>query len=246
MPLAKSDLLEAEEPSLSSDEPGSPECVCCGSERSWPYISGTRRCVDCRHTFVTERGDPDDAGSVTTMPRALARRLMDKLSARHAAGSTLLEIGSAPGEFFRMATEYFAAAGCFATGQRSAAPDYLGQPPQPRARDIVCLWHALDLFPNPADIVRRVREELRPGGTLALLLPDMTAFRAAIQGRYWRLLDPALRLHYFSPASARRLLGRCGYTGVEITHPGSAGIPLPFGLSVPFAFSDQMLVLARA
>ena len=112
--------------------------------------------------------------------------------------------------------------------------------------DIVCLWDTLDCIPRPDALLEKIRRELRPGGTLAITIPDLVSVFAGLQGKYYRLVDPATRFHYFSPASAKALLRRAGFQAVTVTHTAFRRIHLPFGLGIPVNLGDSMFITATA
>lgn len=89
----------------------------------------------------------------------------------------------------------------------------------PDSFDAVCLWDVLEHVPDPEAFVARAVAALRPGGLLALNVPNLQSWIARALGRRWPLLLPE-HLFFFSPASLRLLLGRNGIAEPELRlHP---------------------------
>jgi SAM-dependent methyltransferase len=85
--------------------------------------------------------------------------------------------------------------------------------------DAVCLWDVLEHVSDPQAFLARAAAALRPGGLLALNVPNLQSWIARALGRRWPLLLPE-HLFFFSPASLRLLLGRQGIAAPELLlHP---------------------------
>jgi SAM-dependent methyltransferase len=85
--------------------------------------------------------------------------------------------------------------------------------------DAVCLWDVLEHVADPAAFLARAAALLRPGGLLALNVPNLESWIARALGRRWPLLLPE-HLFFFSPASLRLLLDRQGIAAPELhLHP---------------------------
>jgi SAM-dependent methyltransferase len=94
---------------------------------------------------------------------------------------------------------------------------------EPGSFDVVCLWDVLEHVPDPQAFLARAAAALRPGGLLALNVPNIRSWIARALGRRWPLLLPE-HLFFFSPASLRLLLGRNALAGTELhLHPVSFG-----------------------
>lgn len=89
----------------------------------------------------------------------------------------------------------------------------------PDSFDAVCLWDVLEHVPDPEVFLAKAVEALRPGGVLALNVPNLQSWIARALGRRWPLLLPE-HLFFFSPASLRLLLGRHGIVAPKLRlHP---------------------------
>lgn len=89
----------------------------------------------------------------------------------------------------------------------------------PASFDAVCLWDVLEHVADPEAFLARAVTALRPGGLLALNVPNLQSWIARALGRRWPLLLPE-HLFFFSPASLRFLLGRQGIAAPDLyLHP---------------------------
>jgi SAM-dependent methyltransferase len=85
--------------------------------------------------------------------------------------------------------------------------------------DVVTLWHVLEHLEHPMAMLEAARRRLRPGGLLAVAVPNLSnlpmraAYRLA-RGRPLPLYEPGARephLSHFSPATLRLILKRGGF-----------------------------------
>lgn len=93
----------------------------------------------------------------------------------------------------------------------------------PGSFDAVCLWDVLEHVSDPGAFLAKAAQSLRPGGVLALNVPNLQSWIARALGRRWPLLLPE-HLFFFSPASLRLLLGRHGIDSPKLSlHPVTFG-----------------------
>ncbi len=81
--------------------------------------------------------------------------------------------------------------------------------------DAAILWHVLEHTRMPRVQISRLRNLLRPGGVLALRVPNIESFGARVGGRSWPWMCPPTHLWYFSPRTLPRLLEKCGLEVLE-------------------------------
>jgi 2-polyprenyl-3-methyl-5-hydroxy-6-metoxy-1,4-benzoquinol methylase len=72
----------------------------------------------------------------------------------------------------------------------------------------VVFWHTLEHFPEPDQALRQACRMLRPGGLLALALPNFDSVQARLFGRHWFHLDVPRHYCHFGPRSLEALLTR--------------------------------------
>lgn len=80
----------------------------------------------------------------------------------------------------------------------------------------VTAFDVIEHLPDPAAFVRRVKSLLLPAGLLALTLPDFASPTARLLGRRWFYCAPPDHVHYFTPATIRRLLADAGFADVAV------------------------------
>ena len=172
------------------------------------------------------------AGAGAGAPGALARRQAARLAALAGGVRRVVEVGAYQGDFLAAAREAgwaavgvevneLAAARLRARGFSvlSGALEALETEP---GGDAVAIWNCFDQLPDPRATARAAHRILRPGGLLAVRVPN-GAFYAALH-RPPRALRPparALLAHSnllgfpyrfgFTPSSLARLLGECGF-----------------------------------
>ncbi|MBC8142417.1 MAG: class I SAM-dependent methyltransferase, partial [Armatimonadetes bacterium] len=95
--------------------------------------------------------------------------------------------------------------------------------------DFVSLLHVLEHVPDPRQTLNAVRESLKPGGKLLLVLPNADSLEAAWFGASWYHLDLPRHLWGFTPRSLVRLVETCGFAVQNISY-------------TPFLFAPQSLL----
>ncbi len=139
----------------------------------------------------------------------------------------------------------------------------------PRPFDWIVMWDTIEHLLQPDRFIAKAAADLRPGGFLALTTGDIGSVNARLRGRRWRMIHPPTHLHYFSVATARRLLSVHGFEVIHVSHPGMTRslrsilylvLALRMGrrrwyetlerlplarLSIPLNLGDIMFIIAR-
>jgi SAM-dependent methyltransferase len=138
------------------------------------------------------------------------------------APGRLLEIGCGSGAFLHR----MAAAGWDVEGlelspsagreaQRLGFPVFIGslaEAPDPaRAYDLIVGWMVLEHLHEPVAMLRKLRKWSRPGGWLALSVPDAGALEFKLFGDAWYALDVPRHLFHFTARTAALVLARGGW-----------------------------------
>ncbi|HST39310.1 MAG TPA: class I SAM-dependent methyltransferase [Conexibacter sp.] len=204
-----------------------------------------RDCERCGFTFREDRGDEAvheiyESGAYTEVrafeysdPRTLEARRRDArvrlgFVAEHAEGGRLLDVGAAGGAFVEQAlARGYAAEGVEPTPEFAAfARDTLGVPVRATtveqagladaSLDVVTIWHVLEHVPDPVAVLELLRDALRPGGVIAIEVPNAAGHLARSQGREWASLEPDVHVNQFGPGSLTAALRRAGLDVVEV------------------------------
>jgi len=220
-------------------------CVVCGDGEArpvlvkdgWPLV----RCVGCDLVSVRPLPDADELerhheqsyrdGAYARF--AAAERVRETV-ARHrlalvrplAPTGPWLDVGCSTGAFLAEA----AAAGIEAEGVELAAPAVAAARTRGlrvhhlRAEDfrperryaMVTAFDVIEHLRDPGALATRARAWLAPEGVLVLTLPDLASLPARVLGRHWFYCAPPDHLHYFTPATIRRLLAGHGFADMTI------------------------------
>lgn len=81
--------------------------------------------------------------------------------------------------------------------------------------DAVCAFHVLEHVDDPATFLAAARSALRPGGLLALEVPNIDSPAAQREGTAWAGLQPAHHRWHFGPDTLARALDVAGFTVVH-------------------------------
>jgi 2-polyprenyl-3-methyl-5-hydroxy-6-metoxy-1,4-benzoquinol methylase len=79
-------------------------------------------------------------------------------------------------------------------------------PLTPGSMDAISIWHVLEHTADPARTIRRIAELLRPGGAVAIAVPNYGSFQSALFGKHWFHLDLPRHLYHLDRAVIERML----------------------------------------
>lgn len=82
--------------------------------------------------------------------------------------------------------------------------------------DLVTLWDSLEHTPSPTAVLRETKRLLKPGGYLAISLPNWDSLERRLFGRDWIALDAPRHFYHFSPAVLRRAVEMAGFAVHQI------------------------------
>ena len=184
------------------------------------YISPRPRGSDIVAAY-SEGDDPAYVSQVDARERTFAAALarIEHLQPRK---GRLLDVGTAAGAFLAAAkARGWQAEGCEPNrwmaewGSRHydviiRAGELFDQEYPPASFDVVTLWDVVEHTPDPARVVRRIGELLKPGGLLVVNYPDRGSWIARMLGRRWPFLS-SVHLYYFTRATLARMLETYGF-----------------------------------
>jgi 2-polyprenyl-3-methyl-5-hydroxy-6-metoxy-1,4-benzoquinol methylase len=149
------------------------------------------------------------------------RQLIEKYSARR--GARLLDVGCATGLFLHeMSRSGWHVAGVEPIG---SAADYasrrfalevyqgtLGTAPYGATTfDVVTFWDVLEHTFSPAGELAKAAFLLKPGGLIAISVPNWESIERWLFGRHWQGLDPPRHLYVFNRRTLTMLLNQAGF-----------------------------------
>ncbi|MBI5240391.1 MAG: class I SAM-dependent methyltransferase [Elusimicrobia bacterium] len=82
----------------------------------------------------------------------------------------------------------------------------------------VVFWHTLEHFPDPGQALARARRILKPGGLLAVALPNSESLQARLFGRHWFHLDVPRHYTHVGTRALETLLARHSFRVVQSDH----------------------------
>lgn len=97
------------------------------------------------------------------------------------------------------------------------------------AYDLISLLHVLEHVSDPRETLDEVRERLRVGGKLLLVLPNADSAEAVLFKTSWYHLDLPRHFWAFSPRSLVRLVETCGFAVTSVRY-------------TPFLFAPQSMM----
>ena len=82
----------------------------------------------------------------------------------------------------------------------------------------VIFWHSFEHMQKPAKTLARAHELLKPGGIVAIALPNSESLQARLFGRHWFHLDIPRHYTHFTTTSLVTLLKSKGFRIVQTDH----------------------------
>ncbi len=107
----------------------------------------------------------------------------------------------------------------------------------PATFDLITLWDVLEHLVDPLSALRRLAAWLRPGGLLALGVPNLESWDARLFGPAWIGWDAPRHLHLFPDSTLRKMLATAGLS-ILVTSCLYGGYG-PFLLSLDFALQER-------
>ena len=90
--------------------------------------------------------------------------------------------------------------------------------------DAVTLIHTLEHVAEPVETLRRIFDWLRPGGLVAVEVPNIESRPSRRQGPRWPMLRPEEHLVHFSPRTIRAVLEKAGFVSIAAEEAGGTGL----------------------
>jgi SAM-dependent methyltransferase len=191
-------------------------CRTCGISQTLPQPAKERIA-----SYYTEDYYPASAGG----PQA-RRSQLEKLALvrKTSTSGRLLDIGTGVGLFLREAQEAgFSAEGVEISATTAAlgrdqlgveihTGDFLTIPLSPSSYDIVTLWHSLEHFHQPREVLGKIARLLKPGGRVVIAVPNINSLQARLFRSRWYHLDVPRHLFHFTPDTLTALLRDAGFT----------------------------------
>jgi 2-polyprenyl-3-methyl-5-hydroxy-6-metoxy-1,4-benzoquinol methylase len=77
--------------------------------------------------------------------------------------------------------------------------------------DVITMWHVLEHVHNLNERMQRIKQLLKPHGTLILAVPDSNSFDAAKYKSFWAAYDLPRHLYHFTQNSLENLIVKHGF-----------------------------------
>ncbi len=187
--------------------------------------------------------------------RLTFRLLIGKLARKGYTGGRLLEIGCGYGYFLTEARAHFShltgtdySPGALEQARKTGATVYLGgleSVPSEETFDAAVMLQVLEHLYDPLDFLNRLRERLRPRGSLAVAVPNLASPLRLLLGRRWPSYKIPEHVAYYEQSTLKRTLEQAGFKNVQnVFYPEFFPLGLlaeKFKLRLPGGLARQIL-----
>lgn len=132
---------------------------------------------------------------------------------------TLLDIGCGTGDFINHLPPYIKATGIDihpSSSSKIIAAEFLKHPFKQKF-DYITLWHSLEHFPQPRQVIKKCLRLLKPHGRLFITIPNTDSLAFSLGQKDWFHLDTPR--HLFLPNYNNIKLLFPGYSKISILYP---------------------------
>jgi 2-polyprenyl-3-methyl-5-hydroxy-6-metoxy-1,4-benzoquinol methylase len=197
------------------------------------------RCRRCSLEYVSPRprggdivaayaagDDPAYVSQVDARKRTFDKAL-GRIEGLRPQKGRLLDVGTAAGAFLGAAkargwevegcepNRWMAEWGSRHYGVFIRAGELFDQEYPQKSFDVVTLWDVVEHTPDPARVLSRISELLKPGGLLIINYPDRGSWIARLLGRRWPFLS-SVHLYYFRRETLSRMLEGHGFEVAQL------------------------------
>jgi 2-polyprenyl-3-methyl-5-hydroxy-6-metoxy-1,4-benzoquinol methylase len=202
----------------------------------YPGIFNIVRCTSCSLVYLNPRPADDElglyypdqdytcfAGACTPAALGISHPFTRALASVGLHGGRLCDIGCGTGAFLAAA----AASGWNISGvepntyARELSKRRLGADTcvssfaelncSESTFDVITLWHTLEHLPSPQQTLFEINRLLKPGGILALAVPNLDSFESHVWKSQWIALMPPTHLYHFTARTLTQYMLKCGF-----------------------------------
>ena len=197
-------------------------CGSCGLKFVYPQPVDTTGLYSADYFFGAQEGFgyvDYDADKLAQEP--VLRRYLGLIEKRFPSKGSLLDVGAATGVFVGLARKRgwnaegveiaFAAV---EAAQKKGLPVRQGKLEAVEGEeryDAISLLDVLEHLPDPSSALVDAFRLLRPGGVLAVNLPDAGSFYARLMGGKWHAIVPPEHLWYFTRQALENMFAKAGF-----------------------------------
>jgi SAM-dependent methyltransferase len=201
------------------------QCNHCGLHLSNPQPSDTQLTAIYSNGYVLGVGDPGLEAKWEGLKASTADGYLDDIERYRAmhgqtGAARILEISNGSDAFLRRALVRgydVITVGCFNTQQANVATGILEDLALRNDRFDVCvLCDVIEHLRDPAEMLRRIRRLLAPGGVVFLATPSTDSWSSRVMRSNWVEFKPE-HLYYFDVNNITGLLAKCGFEDIYPT-----------------------------
>jgi 2-polyprenyl-3-methyl-5-hydroxy-6-metoxy-1,4-benzoquinol methylase len=208
-------------------------CRGCGFRRQDPVPQPGDLEILYHTDFYQDRGLDRGVDELPRLMREIISHRVNYLTRLNGKSGSLIDVGCGTGLFLEAAgragwqavgTETSEVSLAYASKFTSARlfRGELADFPLDAAYDALSFWDVLEHLPDPRGELGRAYALLKPGGIIAISLPNVAGLKARLLGTRWRYYKPSMgHISHFSPHTLRRLLEQAGFRVSRISTHGA-------------------------
>lgn len=120
------------------------------------------------------------------------------------------------------------------SGAKVFVGDILDAPFQRASFDVITCFDVLEHLYQPREVIKKIREWLKPGGIFYVLVPNLDSAEARVFGSYWHGLEMPRHLFHYTPASLRFMAESAGMREISLETKRNPAV----GTSLRYVWDD--------
>ena len=84
--------------------------------------------------------------------------------------------------------------------------------------DVITMWHVLEHFPNPYEVLLKVSDMMKDNGLLMIGIPNYDSFDRRLFRKFWNGFEIPLHLSHFTPDTIKNVLVSAGFQDIRVIH----------------------------
>ncbi len=105
--------------------------------------------------------------------------------------------------------------------------------------DVIIISHVLEHLSDPFEVLTKLKERLKEGGRVIILVPNSNSMQARLFGRFWGWWQVPVHVNHFNRSSLSALAKRSGYELRSVSYKGGDSLMILLNFINLFRFKNK-------